>query len=153
MEDAYNVKTSADGQVIVILHANCQISNDQVLALLREAGVDVEKAVFLGPEDALSCDDLDDSLVVIPLDAEVCDQPELEDAARHCSGAGGQVVGVFGPGFAYDSLHPIADKYGKQCGWSPNDFASCISKPESDTVLDGTGAELKRPEPKQVKCN
>lgn len=153
MPNEFDLSTTADRQVIVILHADCQISQEAILSLLHEAGIDIEAVIFLGPDEASSCADLDDTPVVIPLDAAVCDQPDLEVAARYCSNAGGRVITIFGPEFSYDSLHPIAEKYGTQCDWSPGHLASHISESEADTPIDAKGSEVRRLLPNQVKCN
>lgn len=152
MAAEFDVELDSEGRVIVILHADCQISKDEILALLRESGVDIEKVTFCDPGGELSELDLENTSTIIPLDAETCDLPELEVAALRCSDAGGRVVAVFGPIFSYEGMHPIADKYGTQCGWSPSDLASCIAGPDGGPVLDVTGTEVQRPTPNQVKC-
>jgi len=153
MSKGYQAKMPSDGQVFVVLHTKCQISSEEILSLLQEAGIDPEDVVFVTPEGALSCADIGDNPVLIPLDAEACDAADLELAARHCGNAGARVIAVFGPGFSYAGLHPIADKYGTQCGWSSRNVSSCISGPDNDSPpVDGTGSKTRRHRVKPVDC-
>lgn len=152
MSREYEVKKHSDGRVIVVLHAECQISREELLSLLVETGVDPEKVVFITPKDALSYTGIDDELVIIPLDSATCDTDELELAARHCGNSGAQVIAVFGSEFSYTGLHPIADKYGTQSGWSSSDLLSCIKGTDEENPEDRSGSEAIRPIVRQVDC-
>jgi hypothetical protein len=72
-------------------------------------------------------------------------------AGRHCGQAGGRVILVFGEAFSYEGLHPIADKFGTQCGWSAGLLGACVKSPKS-APLSSKGAQVARPKTEQVKC-
>lgn len=152
MAKEYEVKMHSDGRIIVILHEECNISREEILSLIREAGLDLQRVIFLTPEDALSCETLENASVIIPLDSETCNAADLESAAQHCVNAGARIIAVFGPGFSYTALHPIADKYGTQCGWSSSALSSRIVESNTDHPLDSTDSKLKRADSKQVIC-
>jgi hypothetical protein len=151
MPNDFKIRRTDDGRVLVILHPSCAISKEAILALLAEVGVDEATVVFLLPEDAANCDSLDEVLVLIPVDQASCDAPELEAAGRQCGQAGGRVIIVFGESFPFEGLHPVADKYGTQCGWSADQLDACVKRPDL-TPLSSGGAPVARPKSEQVKC-
>lgn len=151
MADEYSVTMRDDGQVLVLLDAGCKIDRAEILALLQELGLDPSKVTFLEPDKVGECTDLKGAPVIIPIDEETCDLAELDNAGRHCGQAGGRVIVLFGPGYSYDGLHPTAEKYGTQCGWSSDQLRDCISG-EVDTPRDGAGAPVDRAEAREVKC-
>jgi len=152
MADGFLLKKSKNGQVFVILHHDCKISKQEIMELLSNSGVSAELISFLTLEEADSVEKLDNVPIIIPLDITVCDLPELENAARSCGSAGGQVITVFGPNFSYDGLHPIAEKYGNQCGWASDDLATCISGNKSEKPKSSTGDDVGRGKKSQVDC-
>jgi hypothetical protein len=152
MADGVDIRIDRRGRVVVVLHERCPIARDRILVLLAEAGVDVAEVMFLTPEEACLRDDLEDAAIVIPVSADVCDAPELEAAGSACGAQGGRVVVVFDNGFAYEGLHPIADRYGTQCGWSPDALRERLSPEADDAPSDGTGRPVRRPRGSQVKC-
>lgn len=151
MANDYTVTKAADGALIVVLHSECKISRDEILALLRELGLDTTNVTFVDPDQVAQCDGLESTPVIIPVDEATCDLPALDQAGRHCGQAGGRVIVLFGPDYPYNDLHPIADKYGTQCGWSPDQLKVRISG-ETDEPLSGSGAPVDRPVGREVKC-
>ncbi|MBZ9649746.1 hypothetical protein K9B33_19595 [Sphingobium sp. 3R8] len=141
-----------DGRIFVVLHTACTIDQSKILELLRDAGADLSVVVFIKPEDVQDTSYLDGSSVIIPLDEATCALPELEVAARQCNQSGGDIVVVFGEGFPYSDLHPIAEKYGTQCGWSADLLRIRIAGGGGDDPRDASGVPVDRPEAGQVKC-
>jgi len=151
MSSDYQVATTQEGRIIVLLHPDCEIGRDEVLALLRELGVDASTVTFVEPDRIADCGDLEGAPVIIPIDNGSCDIPELENAARYCGDAGGRVAVLFGSGYSYEGLHPIADKYGTQCGWSIDQLRDCVFG-DVDAPRDATGRPADRSEAREVKC-
>jgi len=153
MADGFEIHEMKDGRVLVILHPTCAITKKAILALLAEMGIDEAAVIFLLPEEvAEHCSDIDDMPVVIPIDQASCDAPELDAAGRQCGQAGGRVIVLFGDGFSYEGLHPVAEKYGTQCGWSAGQLEDCVKDPESAAPRDSGGTVVTRPISNQVKC-
>lgn len=151
MSNDLKIRAAEDGRVVVIVHRSCAISKEAILALLAEAGIDVAAVVFLFPEDVANFEGLNEVPVLIPIDQASCNAPELDTAGRQCGQAGGRVVIVFGEGFSFAGLHPVAEKYGTQCGWSASQLNVCINSPDLAPVSSG-GSPVPRPKPEQVKC-
>lgn len=150
--DDFELRRTKDGRVFVVLHPSCAISAETILALLAQLGIDTSAVVFLAPEDAAHCDDLDGAVVLIPIDQSICDAPELDLAGRQCGQAGGRVVILFGEAFPYQGLHPVAEKYGTQCGWSAEQLDACLSGPDAVAPRNSGGLAVARPKSQQVKC-
>jgi hypothetical protein len=153
MADGFEIHELKDGRVLVVLHPTCAITKEAILALLAEMGIHEKAVIFLSPEDvAEHCTELGNVPVVIPVDQACCDAPELEAAGRQCGQAGGRVMVVFGNNFAYEGLHPIAEKYGNQCGWSASQLEGCANGPKAASPHSSAGRPITRPEAKQVEC-
>lgn len=152
MADGFETHEMKDGRVLVILHPSCAITREAILALLAELGVEEAAVLFVSPEEVNEhCPDVDDVPVVIPIDQTICDAPELDAAGRQCGDAGGRVIVVLDDGFRYQGLHPIAENYGTQCGWSAAQLRDCVKNPKS-TARDSDGAKVNHPSATQVKC-
>ena len=152
MPDDFEIRKTEDGHVIVILHPACTISKNAILALLAELGIDEMAVVFLLPEDVVNRVNIADLPVVIPIDEAVCDAKELDAAGRQCGQAGGCVIILLGKGFPYKGLHPIAEKYGTQCGWFADKLGDCLKSPCSAPPSGSDGTEIPRPKHEPVKC-
>ena len=153
MADDFEILEMKDGRVLVILHPTCAISKEAILALLAELGVDRVAVTFLLPEEvAEHCTGIDDVPVVIPIDQASCDALELDAAGRQCGQAGGRVIVLFDEGFPYEGLHPIAEKYGTQCGWSAGQLKDCVKDPVTAPPRNSGGTPVARPKSDQVKC-
>lgn len=152
MPDDVEIRRTKDGRVFVVLHPVCTISKEAILALLAELNVDEKDVVFLLPEDVINCSAIDDMPMVIPIDQASCDAPELEAAGRLYGQTGGRVIVLFGDAFPYQGLHPVADKYGTQCGWSAVLLDACLKRTDVAPPTSSGGTPATRPEPKQVKC-
>lgn len=152
MADGQLIKIGDDGRVFVLLHADCRISKKRILALLQEAGIEETDVTFLALAEIDECPDLGHAVVLIPIDAAVCHSPELEDAGRHCGQAGGRVVVLFDSDFPYEGLHPLAEKYGTQCGWSASQLGPCLLGSEPTEPRTATGKPAIRPRAGPVKC-
>ncbi|HEX8578255.1 MAG TPA: hypothetical protein VF655_01510 [Allosphingosinicella sp.] len=136
-----------DGCAVVLLHAGCKIGREEILALLEEAGFDPSKVIFLEAAEKPDCSDLGAAPVIIPVDDESGDLPELDYAGR-CSG---HVVVLLGPDCSFEGLHPLAQKYGTQCGWSADQLRACVSS-TAEPPQDASGAALQWDDPKPVIC-
>lgn len=152
MPEDFEVREAKDGRVLVILHPACSIGRAAILALLGELGIDETAVTFIEPENSAECRELDDVPVIVPIDLTSCDAPELDEAGRACSNAGGRVIILLGETFPYKGVHPIAEKYGTQCGWSAKQLGDCLQGPALPDPRSGDGKPLARPGPKQVKC-
>ena len=152
MTDEFHYHRTADGHVLVILHPACAISRDAILALLAEIGIDLAAVTFLQPDEVATCSVIDGTPVVIPVDQACSNAPELDTAGRQCGQAGGGVIVLFGEDFSYTGLHPIAEKYGNQCGWSPDQLDVCLREPVATVPRTSGGIPLQRPQSEQVKC-
>lgn len=151
MANEYEVTVGNDGKVVVVLSPACKVGKEEILALLRELGLDASNVVFVEPDQVGECGDLHGTPVIIPVDEATCDLPELGDAGRHCGSVGGRVIVLCGPGYSYEGLHPIADKYGTQCGWAADQLTVRISG-ETDEPCSPSGARKKRSDAGQVVC-
>jgi hypothetical protein len=151
MANDYTVIKAADGNVVVVLHRECKISRDEILALLRELGFDTASVTFLEPGEVEDCKHLSGTPVIIPVDGATCDLPELAEAGRQCGTAGGRVIVLCGPDFSYDGLHPIAEKYGTQCGWSPDQLKVRVAG-QTNEPCSPSGGGKKRTGTSQVDC-
>lgn len=151
MTNEYTVSKGADGALIVVLHPKCGISREEILALLAGLGLDTSEVAFVEPDQAENCEGLQGVPVLIPIDEMTCNLPELDQAGRHCAQAGGRVIALFGPDYSHDGLHPIADKYGTQCGWAVDQLSVRISG-QTDEPCTSTGAIKMRTSAKQVDC-
>ena len=153
MADGYKVVKGENGRVLVILHPAITIDRDLILELLAQAGIDPASVIFVEPAEASEAD-ANDRCVVVPVDQAVCDDPELAEATRRCAQSGSGVVVLFGQGFEYSGLHPIAAGYGTQCGWSSEELRPRLA--EGDDTSTGptntAGAAVDRPRAEQVNC-
>lgn len=147
MAQEYDVTVGNDGKVVVVLHPGCKIGRVEILALLEDAGFDPSQIIFLEAPEGPDCGDLSAATVIIPVDDDSGDLPELDNAGR-CSG---QVVVLLGPGCSLEGLHPLARKYGTQCGWSANQLKGCVSN-GGEPPRDASGDEASWDQPRQVIC-
>lgn len=153
MAEEFKIVEAGPDRVTVILHPHSTISQDAVLELLRECGIDPDIVVFLQPDEAIASSEEIQGCTLIPIDDATAGSEELEDAARCRAQGGGAVIVVFGEGYAPDGLHPIAVKYGTQCGWRSEELAPRINGVEGqDGPVDASGAPIDRPKSEQVKC-
>lgn len=152
MAEGFEALETQAGRIVVVLHPGCTASREQILDLLEQAGVDRSNVTFVSPEEACELSGLEAATIVIPLNAESCEAPELENAGRHCGQAGGNVVVIIEGGFGYPGLHPIAEKYGTQCSWSADDLERCISSEGEAEPRDSEGKPVSRSSGKQVNC-
>jgi hypothetical protein len=150
--DDFKIQRTEDGRVLVILHPACAISKQAILALLAELGIDEATVIFLLPEETANCGDINDVPVVIPIDQASCDAPELDAVGRRCGQAGGRVIILLGEAFPYGGLHPIAEKYGTQCGWSAAQLGACVGRTDLASPRSSGGTPVTRPKSNQVKC-
>lgn len=152
MSDAYDVVVADDGRVVVLIHPNLTIDREKVVALLVECGTDPSNISFVDPAELEHVDDLNGVPIIVPIDKSMCDEPGIEDGARHCAQSGGSVIVVFCEGFEFEGLHPIAADYGTQCGWSPDQLAPRL-KPQADCPpLQPSGEPVGRSSARPVKC-
>lgn len=147
----YDIVMGLGGRVFVLLHRGCKIAQDKILALLQELGVDASQVTFVEPDQLSDNASLEQACLIIPIDQEPCDLPEVDNAGRTCGQAGGRVVVLFGPDYSHDGLHPIAEKYGTQCGWSADQLKDCIIG-GADAPRTASGAPAKRSRVGQVNC-
>lgn len=152
MAEGFEALETQDGRVVVVLHPGCTATREEILDLLEQSGVDRSNVTFVSPEEACELSDLEAATIIIPLNAESYDAPELENAGRHCGQAGGTVVVIIEGGFGYPGLHPIAEKYGTQCSWSADDLERCISSEGAAEPSDSEGRPVSRSGGKQVNC-
>lgn len=152
MAGKFEVFSSADGRIFVILHPECGIDHERILNLLAEAGFDPATVTFLTSDEGQEAFTGGQECTIIPVDGNVANAPELEEAAR-CRAQSGPVVVVLVEGFVPDGLHPIAVKYGSQCGWSANDLRSQMTgTPDVTQPVDVSGNPVERPKSNPVKC-
>jgi hypothetical protein len=154
MVDGYEAVITKSGRVLVLRHPDCTIPQDAILDLLRSAGVDVITVLFAELTTILDNDiDPNNDRCLIPIDAKVCEDPSILDAGRQCAQSGCPVVVVFAEGFEYQGLHPVANGYGTQCGWSADDLRDRLTGLiETATPVDAFGSAIKREDVNQVKC-
>jgi len=139
-------------KVIVVILKECKIGKEAIIELLRLAGIAEANIEFFNEDTLLECPDLSDTAVIIPISSEVCELSTLDDVGRHLANAGGRVVALIGDGFDYEGLHPIAEKYGTQVGWSPLRIKECISSSKPIEPTDPAGKPITRPKGRQVDC-
>lgn len=151
MSDANDVVVE-DGRVIVLTRPDSTPAEDDIVALLIECDIDPETVTFVDPCDLEDLDDLEGVPVIVAIDQSTCEAPELEEGARHCAQAGGSVIVVFGDGFQFDGLHPIAADYGTQCGWSPEQLGPRLKADSDCAPLTPSGDPVDRSAARPVKC-
>jgi hypothetical protein len=147
MTNDYSVTKGPGDQLYVLLHRGCKVARAEILALLQEAGFDPSQIIFLDAAEDVDCDALGGVPLIIPVDDESGDLPELDHAGR-CSG---RVVVLLGPGCSFEGLHPLARKYGTQCGWSADRVKRCVSN-DAETPQNAAGAAVHWDKPKPVIC-
>lgn len=140
-----------NGQVVVVLDQHCQISRDELLALLAEAGINPDDVIFVEPDALAELGDLAGVPVIIPVDDDTCELPQIETAGRQGGTSGGRVVVLFGPDCQFEGLHPVAANYGTQCHWSPEAVRGCVSG-DADQPRDATGKPAEWAGAQEVKC-
>lgn len=154
MVDRYKTGKTFNGRVLVLRHPACTIPKDEILGLLQSASVDVTTVLFVEPT-AIHENDIDpgNDRCLIPVDAEACEDLTIVNAGRQCAQSGCPVVVVFAEGFAYQGLHPVANGYGTQCGWSAGDVRDRLTGiVEIATPVDASGSPIDREDVNQVKC-
>jgi hypothetical protein len=152
MPDDFQIRRTEDGRVLVILHPTCGISKEAILALLAELGFDESSVAFLLLQDIANYEGMNDTPVLIPVDEASCDAPEIDIAGRQCGQAGGRVIILFGEAFPYEGLHPVAVKYGTQCGWSASQVDACVNGTKLAPPVSSGGTPIVRPKSQQVEC-
>ena len=152
MSGEYKIFMEQGGKIIVVLHPTCKITKAEILALLVECSFE-EKDIFFMQSDMVKSEyNFDDQIVILPIDENIYENPDLELVARNCANGGATVVTVLGSGISYDGLHPIADKYGPQSNWSSEQLQSCIGTPLITTPKSSSGGEIQRGDKDPVKC-
>lgn len=152
MADHFKVFSSGDGRIFVILHPACGVDRGRILDLLDEAGFDPALVTFLTPEEGQEKVAEGQECTIIPIDENVTDAVELDEAARHRAQSG-RVIVVLADGFTPDGLHRIAVKYGSQCGWSAGHLGVQITGPQNVTQpVDALGYPVERSRSDPVKC-
>lgn len=146
----------ADNQktkVVVLIQDVCKITHEQVEQLLKDAKLDVDEEVVIATNlDEISKLDVDGHPLLLIIDDQNCNDTEAEQIARQAAAAGAKVFVIFGEGFDFVGLHPIAKKYGTQCGWSAKEISDKISAEDDNSPTDTTGEPQTRVRPDQVKC-
>jgi len=153
MPKSFELRSGEGGRVIVILHPACAISREAILALLAQLDIEPSSVVFVLSEEAEALGDLQGVPVIFPIDQPICDTPELDLAGRQCAQAGARVIVLLGEDLAYEGLHPIAEKYGTQCGWAADQLDTCLSSHSAPAPpKSSSGVLVARSKSQQVKC-
>jgi hypothetical protein len=100
----FKVFSSGAGRVIVVIHPECTIDRDSILALLIEAGFDPASVSFLSPDEAASEVAIGEECTIIPVDGNVTGAPELDEAARQAN----MVRSAVGLRLLFESRSPAA---------------------------------------------
>lgn len=152
MSDANEVVVAEKNRVVVLTSPGSTPADDEIVALLTACDVDPEAVTFVDPCETENLEDLEGVPVIVAIDQNTCDAPELEQGARSCAQAGGSVIVVFGDGFQFDGLHPIAADYGTQCGWSPEQLGPRLKADPDCAPLTPSGDPVDRSAARPVKC-
>lgn len=139
-------------KVVVFVRRGCSVNEAEIKKLLSDAGLDQEDFVIEHDDSHITELDPIGLTLVVMIDKHVCDDEELEAITRKLSSAGSTVIAVFADDFEYQGMHPIAEKYGTQCAWSPTELAEKISATTQSTPTDTTGSRVRRADAKQVDC-
>ena len=137
---------------VIVVREGCAVSEEHVQKLLSDAGLDLADFAIEDDDSCLTELDPTDLPVVVVIDETVCDDEELEVIARRFASAGASIIAVFARQFEYEGMHPIAEKYGTQCAWSPMELAEKIKNPQQSAPTDTTGSHVERARAKQVNC-
>lgn len=140
-------------KIVILLHTLCGVREEDVRELLKDTGIEFGEVVCVADSDELADAVTKGATVVIVLDGNVADEQSIETAARDCSTTGSSVIVVFGEGYSYSGMHPIADKYGNQSTWLASDLRDKIQDPEGSAPTDPSGSNPTRSSAKQVDCN
>jgi len=152
MSDDYTVIPVQAGRVLVIIHNKCEISQEEVVKLLVDSGVDAEKIEFVEFEDLATFSNLDGAPCIIPVDDNVIEDEGIQQIAASCANSGGAAIVVFGADIVYTGTHRTADDFGTQCGWNPDALNRTLTSP-SDAPPTGTdNRPTRRTRPSQVPC-
>lgn len=139
-------------RMFLVLLAGCGVEKETVLALLVQAGLAVEDVEIIALDDLLQRDDIDDAVVLVPVDAAVCDAPELDQLGRQCGSAGADFVILLAPEFHFPRLHPVTEKWGTQCGWSVRDLAACLPQGGTAPPRSSSGTRLRQSQHRSTRC-
>lgn len=139
-------------KVAVFVRSGCSVNEADIKRLLSDAGLDQEDFVIEHDDSHITELDPIGLTLLVVIDEHVCDDKELEAITRKFSSASSTVIAVFADDFEYQGMHPIAEKYGTQCAWSPTELAEKINAPTQSPPTDTTGSRVRRADAKQVDC-
>lgn len=152
MSEDYKVFKQAGGKITIVLHPTCEITKEDILILLGKCGFKEKDIFFILSDDLNSEYEFNDQTIILPLDENVHDNPELEQTAMHCANGGGTLVTLLGTAVSYDGLHPIAEKYGTQCNWDAVELKAFVTSPLTTVPISSSGVEIQRGDKDPVKC-
>ncbi len=145
-------ETSKARRVVIMLHSRCGVDRGALESLLKAAGVE-EEIVFVEPETACVMEDLAGTTIVVPIDEAVEGAPDLEDGCCCAANGGGTVVVLISPGFDVVGMHRLAQDYGAQSLWRPDDLRHCLEGDGAERPsIGGSGGGDGWATPKAVKC-
>ena len=139
-------------RMIVTLPNDTETTLKEFEQLLSETDLEVDELVECALAEELNEDMLKDATMVVILDNPSETDSDVEDFARKCANTGAPVVVLLGPNTNFEGIHPIADSFGTQCPWTPEQLLNKVSKPLESKPTDRKGTERANSKPKPVPC-
>lgn len=139
-------------KVVIFVHEDSEVADEEVMQLLDQLEIQIENPVIVNNEEQLADAMSPESILIVIIDHVTCESEDIDGMVMRVASNSADVILVFANNFEYEGLHPIAEKYGTQCGWSPIELSEKIGDPVSSIPTDSSAAAATRKDPKQVSC-
>jgi len=113
MVDEDNKPPGEGRKTLVIRGEESDVSEEDMTALLVEAGESEDDFEFVDPEtDEGAVEFSEDDCVIIPLEGATADDKRIERLVLKAAQAACSIIGVWAPGENDQTIHPAVAKYG-----------------------------------------
>lgn len=118
------------GKTLVVRGEESDVAEEDMTALLVEAGESEDDFEFVDPEtdeDAVEFSEYD--CVIIPLEDATADDKRIERLVLKAAQAACSIIGVWAPGENDQTIHPAAAKYGAaQIPWDSKKLRDALDQ-------------------------
>lgn len=138
--------------LVIFNQKDCNVSDEELEELIDQLEAEIDKPTIITDEQQLDEVMSSDCTLIVIVDHTNCESDDLDRLVMRFASNGSNVILVFAKNFEYEGLHPIAEKYGTQCGWSSSELSEKIDDPISSEPTDSSTAAAKRKDASQVSC-
>lgn len=119
MAEADDKPPEAGGNTLVIRAEGSDVTEDDLKALLIDAGKSEDEIEFVDPEtDEAAVEFSGDDCVIIILEDATADDERIERLVLKAAQVACSIIGVWAPGEKRETIHPAIARYGKaQVPW------------------------------------